>query len=192
MWNNCAYGPGVGVNEFPIEVQVAVAPVGGYGGIDATVNWTDGLDFLSGSSSRCRTSRWSATAGSVSLSCAFDAHSDFTGGVFTLSITCVPGGTGNISLSETSFQDLASELGPPTLIGATVTCFAPQRGGPPGLIGDVNCSFEVTSIDAALVLQYDAGLLENLDCLAAADINFDGTVDSRDALLILQNVAGLL
>ena len=50
----------------------------------------------------------------------------------------------------------------------------------------------MSSIDAALVLQHEAGLLETLDCLAGADVNFDGNIDSRDALLILQDVAGLL
>ena len=191
--NACFYGGGVGEpDEFPVEVQVVVAPVGGYGGIDALVGWSDSLDFKSIAVIGCQNAFGEGEQQATSLSCTYASHGNFAGSVFTLVMTCDPGTTSDITLSDTSFQDLANELGPPTLIGATVTCFAPQRGGPPQLIGDANCSRDVSSIDAALVLQYDAGLLESLDCLAAADVNFDGTVDSRDALLILQLEAGLL
>ena len=58
--------------------------------------------------------------------------------------------------------------------------------------GDVNCNGTVDSIDAALVLQQNAGLIPALACQENADVNLDGVVDSRDALLILQHVAGLL
>ena len=191
--NTCFYGGGVGeLNEFPIEVQVVVAPVGGYGGFDATVSWPDSFSFRSGSSSTCDTASIFGAGSSVMLSCIYGSHGDFVGSVYTLDMTCDPGATGDIILSNTNFQDLESDLGPPTLINATVTCFAPQRGGPGQLIGDADCSSEVSSIDAALVLQYDAGLIERLDCQFAADVNFDGNIDSRDALLILQDVAGLL
>ena len=60
------------------------------------------------------------------------------------------------------------------------------------LFGDVNCNGAVDSIDAALVLQQNAGLIPALVCQDNADVNLDGVVDSRDALLILQHVAGLL
>ena len=58
--------------------------------------------------------------------------------------------------------------------------------------GDVDCDGLITSIDAALVLQFDAGLIDELDCLHNADVNGDGNIDSVDALLILQHVAGLI
>ena len=193
MANNCFYGGGVGEpNEFPVAIQVAVAPVGGYGGLDASVSWPDAFAFRSGSSSTCETASFFGAGSSVMLSCIYVSHGDFVGSVFTLTLACDPGGTGDISLSDTSFQDLDEDLGSPTLINATVTCLAPQRSGPGQLIGDADCSFEVSSIDAALVLQYDAGLLETLDCLAGADVNRDGNVNSIDAVLILQDVAGLL
>jgi hypothetical protein len=50
----------------------------------------------------------------------------------------------------------------------------------------------VTSIDAALILQLDAGLLQSLPCEASGDVNGDGLLNSIDAALILQYVAGLL
>jgi alpha-tubulin suppressor-like RCC1 family protein len=58
--------------------------------------------------------------------------------------------------------------------------------------GDVDCDGAVTAIDAALVLQLGAGLLDSLDCESAGDVNDDGRVDAIDAALILQHVAGLL
>jgi hypothetical protein len=50
----------------------------------------------------------------------------------------------------------------------------------------------VNSIDAAIVLQFGAGLLHTLCNSALADVNHSGTVDSIDAALILQYGAGLI
>ena len=68
--------------------------------------------------------------------------------------------------------------------------FESEAGSVP--IGDANCDASVSSIDAALVLQFVAGLLSALGCEDAADANADGNVDSIDAALILQFGAGLL
>jgi len=58
--------------------------------------------------------------------------------------------------------------------------------------GDANCDERVDSIDAAVVLQFSAGLLKEAPCSFSADANDDFSVDSRDATLILQHVAGLV
>lgn len=58
--------------------------------------------------------------------------------------------------------------------------------------GDVNCAGVTNAIDAAIVLQFGAGLIDALACQERADVNGDGDIDSRDAALILQYVAGLL
>ena len=58
--------------------------------------------------------------------------------------------------------------------------------------GDSNCDGSVNAIDAALVLQYSAGLLFLLDCGLNAVVNGDDAVNSVDAALILQFSAGLL
>lgn len=63
---------------------------------------------------------------------------------------------------------------------------------PVALAGDADCSGDVNSIDAALILQLAAGLLTGLPCPAGADANEDGRVDAIDAALVLQYVAGLL
>lgn len=61
------------------------------------------------------------------------------------------------------------------------------------LLGDVNGDGAVDSLDAALVLRYDAGLLIlDSELLSAADCNSDGGVDSLDAATILKYDAGLI
>ena len=59
-------------------------------------------------------------------------------------------------------------------------------------LGDVNCDGNVNSIDAALILQLDAGLIDSLTCQQNADANGDGNINSIDAALILQLDAGLI
>lgn len=61
-----------------------------------------------------------------------------------------------------------------------------------GIVGDVNGDDVPNSIDAALVLQFGAGLLGSLRCADGADVNGDGNITSIDAALILQHSAGLL
>ncbi len=60
------------------------------------------------------------------------------------------------------------------------------------LAGDANCSGTVDSIDAALILQASAQLVESLACPLNADVNGSGTIDSVDAAIVLQAVAGLI
>lgn len=55
-------------------------------------------------------------------------------------------------------------------------------------MGDVDCDNLVTSIDAALVLQVEAGLVPTLPCQGAADANLDGSIDTA----IFQFVADLI
>ncbi len=57
--------------------------------------------------------------------------------------------------------------------------------------GDADCDAETSSIDAALVLQYHAGIISTVGCPAAADVNENGDINSEDAALILQRHAGL-
>ncbi len=74
---------------------------------------------------------------------------------------------------------------------------------PPTVKGDVDCSGDVSSVDALKVLQYVAHLPVNLgpSCpqlgtdagggQVAGDMNCDGVADSSDALVILRHVAQL-
>ncbi len=56
---------------------------------------------------------------------------------------------------------------------------------------DVNCDGATNPVDALVLLQYAAGLVPWLDCVANADANGDGSVNPLDAALILQFDAGL-
>jgi hypothetical protein len=58
--------------------------------------------------------------------------------------------------------------------------------------GDANCSGDVNAIDAALVLQLVADIVDSLSCEANADANGDGSINAIDAALILQFTAGLV
>lgn len=58
--------------------------------------------------------------------------------------------------------------------------------------GDANCDGGINSLDALAVLQSSAGLLSNVPCPAAADVDDNGRVDALDAALILQYNAGLI
>ena len=75
------------------------------------------------------------------------------------------------------------------LLVASSQWLSASAGGPPG---DADCDGSANSIDAALVLQFDTGLITSLACQIAADANGDKTVDSIDAALILQFEAGLI
>ncbi len=64
--------------------------------------------------------------------------------------------------------------------------------GQAALPGDANCDETVDSIDAALVLQYAAGVVSSPACEENADANRDGAIDAIDAALILQYSAGII
>jgi len=61
-----------------------------------------------------------------------------------------------------------------------------------GGTGDSNCDGVVDPVDALLVLQFDAGIIDSLSCEAAADVNGDGVAGALDALLVLQFDAGII
>ena len=79
--------------------------------------------------------------------------------------------------------------------GIAATAFLWTSGGradASNLFGDVDCNEDVTSSDAALILQLDAALISSLPCVNKSDLNEDGTTDSNDALTILEFEAQLI
>jgi hypothetical protein len=88
-------------------------------------------------------------------------------------------------LEPTPFGGIVSVYTTSDMI-VTVEAFGPP---PPG---DAGCDAHTSSIDALLVLQFDAGLVNALECAKVADVLQDGAVDSRDAALILQFNASLV
>jgi alpha-tubulin suppressor-like RCC1 family protein len=112
--------------------------------------------------------------------------------------TAVVDATSLVVESDEANNSLTASLPVPTLpptctATPTATPATPTRTPTPTPhAGDANCDGNVNSIDAALVLQYSAGLIASLHCQGAADANHDGSVNSIDAALVLQYVAGLL
>jgi hypothetical protein len=107
-----------------------------------------------------------------------------------MSYNCIdPIGFGGLGISEVQAWDVCGvnhAYHDPTLGFARcedVVAIAPA--------GDANCDGASDAIDAALILQWTAGRLNELSC-DAADADLDGTVDAVDAALVLQYVARLI
>ncbi len=62
----------------------------------------------------------------------------------------------------------------------------------PSLLGDVNCDISVDPVDATFILQWAAGLIDELPCPDAGDADGDGETTVIDAAVILQFSAGLV
>jgi len=77
------------------------------------------------------------------------------------------------------------------LLAQSVPSRPARAGAVPGS-GDVDCSGTVNAVDAALLLQFDARLVDSVPCADAADAYADGQVDSLDALAILVYNAGFV
>jgi hypothetical protein len=118
------------------------------------------------------------SAGESALEIATDVFVDATPGDPTDIVAKISNGTATCSAEP-----------PPTATEPKSTATPPASN--PKVPGDANCDGLVNSLDAALVLQYDAGLIHSLTC-ADADYNHDGVVNSLDAALILQKDAGLI
>lgn len=114
---------------------------------------------------------------------------------------CNQQGATEVEVTLNVFADATP--GEPTEIGAAVqngvvTCTTggpaptptPTTGPVDALDGDVNCDGLVNSVDAALLLQFGAGFIDELPCPRNGDINGDGQANAVDASIILQIVAG--
>ncbi len=127
----------------------------------------------------------------------------------SIGLACKGAGSGNLGLTLNVFAD--ATIGGPRPISATtvngaVSCTtdAPPTAthGPgatatppasePKLPGDADCNGTVNAIDAALMLQYAAGLIGAVGCPDDGDVNHDGVVNAIDAALALQKAAGLI
>lgn len=109
----------------------------------------------------------------------------------TLNTSCA--GNSIITFSKVNLSDpLGEDIPPMNTSGANATVTGSPPCGSGGVVGDSNCNGTVNAIDAALVLQHDAGLLGTIPCANLADANQNGTVNAIDATLILQFDAGFL
>jgi plastocyanin len=107
-------------------------------------------------------------------------------GTYNYYCTVHPFQQGRVIVLEPTTETPAATATLPLTVVPTPT----RTPTPAGLVGDANKDGEVDSIDAALVLQFGAGLTSTIN--PNADVNDSGEVDSIDAALILQFVAGLI
>jgi hypothetical protein len=98
----------------------------------------------------------------------------------------------NLDLKLAHCRDPDCAGGESPTVTPTMPTPSPTPVPPPALLGDVDCNGRLDSIDAALILQRSAGLIEGLPCEGSADASGDGRVNSIDAALVLQRVAGLI
>ena len=114
---------------------------------------------------------WRADSENISLSLSGGVVPDYPGGPYnqTAEITGVNVGDAVVTVSKR----LAASC--------KVTVY----------LADANNDGECNSLDAALVLKYDADLTEETEELLLCDMNSDGVVNSLDAAFILRYDAGL-
>ncbi len=204
---NCTYDTG---ETFLVKVHIAEAPPDGYNGFELHVSWTVPQlayrpsveldeEFLEpGCPTAGRTNQWIVDfqpRPAVAFVCLNPPGSDVRlaqGVPVEIEVTCWAGGDGTLDPARSLLWIRGNSIAPvdqfrPLTREASVTC-RPKSGQ----LGDIDCGGTVDSVDAALVLQFSAGLLEPLNCDYKGDMTQNGRLDSRDALLILQNVAGLI
>lgn len=121
----------------------------------------------------------------------------------TMAFACKSVGASELALTLSVLAD--ATLGDPQTIDAavangSVTCTDEVKATPTPkptetpakLAGDADCDGTISAVDATLVLQFEAFLIDSVPCPDAADVNGDGAIDAIDAVLILQRSAGLL
>jgi hypothetical protein len=152
----------------------------------------------------------------VVFGCAsFNVMSTYTGVIGTVELTCTQTGTltlvhgrGNTDLIEnptahaegqgtTEALDIncgggggPTATNTPAAATPTPTPTPTPTATPRPRNGDANKDGTTNAIDAALVLQYGAGLLPSIN--PSSDVSGDGTTNAIDAAVILQYAAGLL
>ncbi|MCH7580512.1 MAG: hypothetical protein IIB22_09740 [Chloroflexi bacterium] len=89
-------------------------------------------------------------------------------------------------MTQSSLQTRAARLMAGALAAFAIAWVALglASAGETAAVGDANCDGRIDSVDALLVLQLHAGLINEV--CGDVDVNGDGTVNSVDALLIIQ------
>lgn len=207
---SCTYDTG---DTFLVQVHIAEAPPDGYTSFELNVQWTppqlayrqseEREDELlePGCATADRGNGWIRRVRPfpiVTYVCLNPSGPDIrlsAGVPVELEFTCWAEGIGTLSLVGSNLAILPMggiRSGLPDLIrplkgDALVSC-RPHDGE----FGDIDCNGLVNSIDAAVLLQHDAGLLGPPACDFNGDMNQDGRITSIDAALILRRVAGLI
>jgi CSLREA domain-containing protein len=106
---------------------------------------------------------------------------------------CAPTPTPTNTPAPTNTPGPTSTPGPSPTTGPTSTSVPPtSTPDDEKICGDVNMDGIVTAVDAQLLLQFKAGLIQSIPNEISADVDGNGDIQSLDALLILQLTAGLI
>lgn len=108
----------------------------------------------------------------------------------TATPTITPTGTATATPTITNTPTITDT--PTATDTPTVTDTPTNTPTPTKPLGDVNDDGAVDSVDALLILQYDARLIKSLLNPSSADVNEDDAINAVDANLILQFVAGFI
>lgn len=111
----------------------------------------------------------------------------------SLTFACKKEGSSDLLLSIDVLAD--GTLGDPQevdadLLHGEITCS--EKKHEEEKPGDADCDGELSAVDATLILQQSAELLDEVPCPDGADQNGDGQVNAVDAAIVLQEVAGLI
>lgn len=112
-------------------------------------------------------------------------------GTFVLEVISEEGTTSSVTVEAVAYY--SDENGTTELTTALVPASMTLNSAAGAGAGDVDGDGWTDSLDAMLILQYDAALIDDGDLdVAAGDVNGDGWTDSLDAMLILQLDAGII
>jgi hypothetical protein len=114
--------------------------------------------------------------------------SEFSANFTVLGIPCTPTPTPAINTPAPEATPV-----PPTATTSPTATSIPPTATPGGkACGDVNDDGIVNAIDATLILQLSAALVDSLANEPSGDVNNNGELNAVDATLILQRVADLI
>ena len=187
--------------NFDVQLVVVAPPAGGFTGFNASLDWEGAvLRFIHADETpppSCTPLLRPAVIlpiPPVLFGCELSpgtSPSSFAGPIALVQLRCDAAGNASLTLGPDTmfFEEGVVE---PVLVDANVQCYARVHDGPSVVRGDVTCDDTVNSTDAAVILQYEARLLEQFPCTGDFDLNGDGRTNSVDASIILQYAAGLI
>ncbi len=197
MFNKITTPNGIVASDLPLIYDTARLELVGVAGIfPSTWGGTGTLVPPSSATAKPYWLRGLCNADDLAVNSAYNVTKDGALG-YTLTFKALASGTANISIEN----DIENNIYLFVVNGANFTNYG-VKGATTSVtvsgdvvayvLGDVNCDGEVDNLDAAIVLRYDAGIMDFTDDqFKRGDYNSDGEVNNVDAAMILRYDAGL-